>query len=61
MKLTKDDKLLRKKINKLHMDMFLVAYEMEHFGDDETKAHAEELYNASEICKEWSENARVKR
>ena len=28
---------------------------------DETKAHAEELYNASEICKEWSENARVKR
>lgn len=61
MKLTKDDKALRDELNKLHIHMFQVAYEMEHFGDDKTKAHAKELYGASEICKEWSEKARAKK
>lgn len=61
MKLSKDDKILREQLKKLHIQMFTVAHEMEHFGDEETKAHSEELYGASKICKEWSENARVKR
>ena len=60
MKLTEDDKTLREKINKLHIHMFQVAHEMEHFGDEATQAKAKELYGASEICKEWSEKAMVK-
>lgn len=60
MKVTKDDKALRDELNKLHIHMFQVAHVMEHFGDEETKAHAEELYGASRICIKWSEKARVK-
>ena len=61
MKLSNDTKFLRKRLHELHLQMFSIAFEMEHFGDEETKKHAEELYGASKVCKEWSENAMVKR
>ena len=61
MKIIQTTKTLRKQLSELYIQMYLVSLDMEDFGDEKTKAHAKELLGASKVCREWSENARVKR